>query len=471
MNDEITRLSLVEVATEIRSGRVSSREVTEAALARIERLQPALDCFISLDAEGALAEAGRADEDQAKGRIRGPLHGVPLAHKDMFYRTGRVATGGSKIRRRFVADRTATVMARLDAAGAIYLGGLNMAEFAAWSTGYNPTFGTCRNPWDRERITGGSSSGSAAAVAARMVFGALGSDTGGSIRNPAGFCGVVGLKPTYGRVSRHGAMALSWSLDHVGPLARTVSDAARLTAVIAGADPDDPTSSAEPVPDYEAELGRGVEGLRLGVPERHYHERATPEVRALLESSLKTFESLGMRLVPVEAPDPAPIFDVSSAVQRAETATLHRDWYATRKDDYFEQVRMRIEPGFFVPSVRYIQAQAMRGRLVADFVHRAFGQCDLLHLPLATRPTPRNAEFEGDPAEAARLAAQLTDLTRPHNYLGLPVLALPVGFLAGGLPLGCQLVGRPFAEAALFRAGFAYQQATDWHLRRPADPV
>jgi aspartyl-tRNA(Asn)/glutamyl-tRNA(Gln) amidotransferase subunit A len=469
LSDDLTGLSLCEVADAIRRRRASSVEVAQACLTRIERLQPVLNCFIAVEAEAALGAARKADAELAKGRVRGPLHGVPLAHKDMFYREGRVASCGSSIRQDFVADRTSTAVARLEDAGAIQLGRLNMSEFAFWSTGFNSTFGTCVNPWDVERITGGSSSGSGAAVAARMVFGALGSDTGGSVRNPAGFCGIVGLKPTLGRISRYGAMPLSSSLDSIGPFGRTVRDCARLTGVIAGADPNDPSASAEPVPDYEAKLEGGIEGIRIGVPKNFFYDRVSAEVKPVLEASLSVLESLGAVIVEVAVPDPREADEFANLIIKAESAALHEAWVRDRREDYYEQLLLRVEPGFYVPAVRYIQALAMRAGLLGRFVETVFGHCDVLHLPLGKQRTPTNAAFESDPDEAARLAAPLIEHTRPLNYLGVPVLALPCGFLGDGLPLGCQLVGRPYAEALLFRVGHAYQTVTDWHCRAPSE--
>ncbi len=436
----------------------------------MERLQPTLNCFIAVEAEVALEAARRADADLGQGHVRGSLHGVPLAHKDMFYREHRVASCGSSIRKDFVADRTSTAVARLKAVGALQLGRLNMSEFAFWSTGFNSTFGTCVNPWDPTRITGGSSSGSGAAVAARTVYGALGSDTGGSVRNPAGFCGIVGLKPTYGRISRYGAMPLSASLDSVGPFGRTVRDCARLTGVVAGADPNDPSASAEAVPDYEAGLDGGIEGIRIGVPRDFFYDGVSAEISSILEASLDVFETLGATIVEVTVPDPSEPDELANLVIKAESAALHEAWVRDRREAYFEQLLLRVEPGFCIPAVRYIQALAMRAGLIGRFVETVFSHCDVLHVPLGKQRTPTNAAFEDDPAGAAGLAAGLIEHTRPFNYLGVPVLALPCGFLGDGLPLGCQLVGSPYAEALLFKVGHAYQTVTDWHCRAPSEP-
>ena len=309
-------LSLCEAAGRIRSRALSSREVTAACVERIERHAGALNCFIRFDPDEALAQADAADRALAAGDPIGPLHGVPLAHKDMFYRAGVACTCGSKIRRDFVPDRTATVLRRLDAAGALDIGGLNLSEFAHGPTGHNAHFGACRNPWNPAHISGGSSSGSGSSVAARLVFGALGSDTGGSVRLPAAANGLVGIKPTQTRVSRHAMMGLSFSLDNAGPLTRTVRDSARLLGVIAGHDPEDATSSDLPVPDYEAAtLGPDIRGLRVGVPRNYYYDTVVPEVKALLDGSLRELAGLGVEIVEVTVPHHEHIAHLQHVIQ------------------------------------------------------------------------------------------------------------------------------------------------------------
>ena len=468
MSDALARLSLVEVAAAIADGRASSVEVTEACLARIDRLQPVLNCFISLEPEAAMAAARRADAARAQGAALGPLHGVPLAHKDMFYRQGKVSTGGSKIRRDFVADRTATVQARLASAGALYLGGLNMSEFAIGPTGHNVHYGPCRNPWDVERITGGSSSGSGAAVAARLIYGALGSDTGGSVRIPAALCGLVGLKPSQNRVSRYGGLPLSFSLDCFGPLARTVRDCARLTAVIAGPDPLDPTSSRAPVDDYEAACGRQIDGLRIGVPKSYSEVEPAADVARAMTESLKVLADLGAEIVELAVPDTAPLNPLSTIVTRSEAATIHRDWLIHRRDDYSPQVRRRLEIGLAIPATRYLEALSLRGQYLEAFADAVFAHCDVLHLPTVAIAAPGIVETDiGDSDALPAMLLRLTGFTRPINYLGLPALSVPAGFAEQNLPVAFQLVGRPFAEATLFAAAAAYQAATDWHTREP----
>ena len=469
MSDDIHLMSLVELADAIAARQLSAVEVVNATVARAKRLQPVLNCFISLQAEAALESAAAADAALARGDAPGPLHGVPLAHKDMFYRTGHVTTCGSRIRKDFVPDHDSTALTRLNRAGAIYLGGLNMAEFATGPTGHNEHWGDCRNPWDQAHISGGSSSGSGASVGGRVVYGALGSDTGGSVRLPSACCGVVGLKPTNGLVSRYGLMPLSYTLDTVGPLVRTVRDAARITGVIAGHDPLDPTSSHRPVPDYEAALAEGGTGLRIGVPTDYFYDIATDEVRALMERSLDVFRAAGAEVVEVPVPDIARINHLSNVVLSSEAATIHEPWIAGRPDDYQEQVRNRYEPGLHVPAVKYIQALSARAGLLREFADSTLAGVDALHTPGIPFPIPTRDETNvGGGERMAQMVAGLSWCTRAANYLGGPALIVPCGFTESGLPAAFQLMGRPFSEATLFRLGHAYQDATDWHRRAPS---
>jgi len=461
--------SLCEAAERIRSREISSREVTAACTERIERHAGALNCFIRFDAEEALAQADAADRTLAAGEPVGPLHGVPLAHKDMFYRAGVVCSCGSKIRRDFVPDRTATVLRRLDAAGALDIGGLNLSEFAHGPTGHNAHFGACRNPWNLAHIPGGSSSGSGSSVAARLVFGALGSDTGGSIRLPAAANGLVGIKPTQTRVSRHAMMGISFSLDNAGPLARTVRDAARLLGVVAGHDPQDATSSPLPVPDYEAATeAPDIQGLRVGVPRNYYHDTVAAEVKTLLDASLREIEGLGAEIVEVTVPHHEHIAHLQHIVQTSEAAALHADWLAGRADDYGPQVRARIVPGLAMPASWYLRTLQLRPRLVADFVEQVFGKCDVLHLPVFPMPVPTIEETDVGASRAfARVIAGIVRCTLPLNFLTCPSIVVPCGFTASGLPCSFQLAGRPFDEATLCRAAAAYEAVTDFPARVP----
>ena len=466
MSEDILDLGLTELAAAIRKRKVSSHEATRACLDRTHRVQPHLNCFISIEAETALKAARAADRAVARGAKVGLLHGVPLAHKDLFYRKGRVSTAGAKILRDYRPRVTATVVERLQTAGAIWLGALNMSEFAGNPTGHNEHFGDCRNAWNVEHVSGGSSSGSGVAVAARICYGALGSDTGGSIRHPAAFNGVVGLKPTWGRVSRFGVLPRSWSLDTVGPLARTVRDCARLMRVIAGADVNDATCSSEPVPDYEKELGGSVKGLRIGVPANYYYDGATADVRRSMRQSLEALESLGARLIELEVPDPQRLLDLSNMISQPEVAAVHGKWLRERPQDY-SIWRAAIEPGLFLPAASHLEAQMARPRLVREFVDAVFGRVDLLHAPVYAKPVPTIAESTPRSPDDIPRVQGISRNNRPANFLGIPALSVPAGFSSNHLPIAFQLMGRPFSEPLLFRVAHAYQRVTDWHRRAP----
>ena len=467
-----TALTLREAAADIAQGRLRAEALLEACLERIERWQPELNCFIRVTEEKARRRAREADKAVEAGHRLGPLHGVPLAHKDMFYRAGDVCSCGSKIRSAFVPDHTATALTRLDAAGAIEVGRLNMAEFAMGPTGHNDHFGRCRNPWNRAYISGGSSSGSGAAVAASLVFGALGSDTGGSVRLPAAACGVVGIKPTQGRVSRYGAMPLSSSLDCIGVLARNVADCARLLSVIAGADEHDMLASGRDVPDYEGALHGAADagsltGVTVGVPDRYYFDDIDDEVADLLAASRAVLEARGAKIIDVPIADHGAFSDLASALLTSEGATLHLPWLRDRPQDYSPQIRARLLPGLAVPATLYLQAQQARGRLLGELLRETFSKCDMLHVPVLKRSVPTAAETDvGASASMAGVLAQIVAATRPINYLGLPALAVPIGFTRNGLPQAMQLIARPFREALLFRVGGAYE-ATAGRTERP----
>ncbi len=468
MSDALLNMNLTDVADAIRRKKVSAIEVTRACIARAEKVQPVLNCFIALEPEDALKAARKADRAIARREPVGSLHGVPLAHKDMYYRRGKVSTCGSKILRNYRPDRTATVVERLDAAGAIWLGNLNMAEFAANPTGHNEHWGNCRNPWNPAHITGGSSSGSGSAVGARACYGSLGSDTGGSVRLPAAACGVVGIKPTYGRISRYAILPRSWSQDVVGPLTRSVRDCARMTRVIAGADERDATCSSAPVPDYERGIAAGIKGLKIGVPANHFYDGIAPEVERCMRESLSALRSLGAKIVELKVPDPQQMFLLSNTISICEAATMHAEWMRTRPQDYSLMVRSRVEAGFHIPAASYLEALNLRAHFLREFVQKVFGKCDVLHAPVLIMPVPTIAETTvGASADVPALIARITRNARPFNYLGTPALSVPAGFSASGLPVAFQLVGRPFAEATLFRAGHAYQSVTDWHTRMP----
>ncbi|MDD9877266.1 MAG: amidase [Magnetovibrio sp.] len=469
MSDDLHRLSLSEVAAAIAGGELTSAEVTEAAIERLETAGPALHAVQAMDADAAMQAARAADAERARGALRGPLHGVPLAHKDMFYRAGRVTGCGSRIRADFVPETTARVLQGLDAAGALDIARLNMVEFAYGVTGHNEVTGTPRNPWNTDHITGGSSSGSGAAVAGRLIYGALGSDTGGSIRFPCCCNGVVGMKPTWSRVSRFGAMPLSLSLDTIGPITRTVRDNALMFQAIAGHDPRDPTSSRRAVDDMSKDLDAGVKGLRVAVPENYFYDPVDPGVAALVRASLDVLADAGAELVAVTVPETMALANtMTNLLTATEGAALHQNWLQTRFDDYGRQTRARLMSGLTIPASRYLQARNLRAPILAEFADAVFGKADVLHIPVMVTGAPTIAESDAaaNPGFMDMITA-MGHCTRPINYLGLPALTVPCGFLENGLPTAFQLVGRPFAEAALFRAGQAYQAATDWHAELP----
>jgi aspartyl-tRNA(Asn)/glutamyl-tRNA(Gln) amidotransferase subunit A len=392
---------------------------------------------------------------------------VPLAHKDMYYEAGRVVTCGSKIRRDFVASTTSTALQRLKDAGTVRLGTLQMAEFAYGPTGHNAHFGAVHNPWAFDHITGGSSSGSGAAVAARLTFAALGSDTGGSVRMPAHFCGVTGLKTTVGRVSRAGAMPLSQSLDTVGPLARTAGDCALLLSLMAGADPEDPTAVSGPLPDYMAAVQRPVKGLTIGIPTAFYVDDLDPEVARIIDETVAVLKREGAAIVQVELPDQRQLSAASQLVLAVEAAAFHKRWMIERPQDYGPQVLMRLQNGLAVPAVSYLEAMRWRGPALAAHLAAVNG-VDAVIAPVAPLAAPTIAESDvGNSPDADAVIQRLTRFTRPVNYLGLPSLAIPAGFTRDGLPVGMQLIGRPFDEATLLRIGAAFQRATDFHDRVP----
>lgn len=460
-------LTLTEVAQAITAKKLSSRDVTQACLDRIARAQPKLNAFMAIEPESALAAADAADAALAKGERKGPLHGVPLAHKDMYYEAGFVVTCGSKIRRDFVATTTSTALQRLKDAGQVRLGSLQMSEFAYGPTGHNAHYGAVRNPWGLDHITGGSSSGSGSAVAARLTFAALGSDTGGSIRMPAHFCGVTGLKTTVGLVSRAGAMPLSHSLDTVGPLARTAEDCALLTGLMAGADPADPTVSHRPVPDYPAATKQPLQGLSIGIPKSFYVDDLDPEVARVLDDTKAALVREGVRVIEVELPDQRQLSAAAQLVLAVEAAGFHGQWMRERPQDYGPQVLMRLQNALAIPAVTYLEAMRWRGVALAEFVAAVAG-VDAVLAPVSPVPAPTIAESDvGNSLNAEAVIQRLTRFTRPINYLGLPSLALPCGFSKAGLPIGLQLIGRPFDEATLLRIGAGWQRATDFHRQCP----
>ncbi len=470
IDETICSLSLAELADAIRAKRVSAVEATEASLKRLKRFggPDRLNCVAGLDEEDALRQARAADKALGQGRVLGPLHGVPLAHKDMFFRKGRASGCGARFLNDAPATTTATVLERLDQAGAIEIARLAMVEFALGLTGHNAVAGTPRNPWNPTHITGGSSSGVAAAVAARLVFGALGSDTGGSIRFPAAACGLAGLKPTYGRVSRFSALPLSFSLDTIGPLARTVGDCALLFEAIAGFDSRDPASSRRPVPDVRAGLEGGVRGLRVGVPKSYFYDPLQPEMAELVRASLEVYRRAGARVVEVPIPDIAAANPLTTLVTATEGAAAHMPWLGEHAGDYGAATLGRLAAGLLIPANAYVEALAWRKAIVREFCARVFANCDVLHAPVmvAAPPTIAESDIGANPGFGRAMVA-MGHCTRPFNFLGLPAISVPCGFTGNGLPAAFQLAARPFAEDVLLCAARAYERETDWHRRAP----
>ncbi|WP_170984530.1 amidase [Rhodoligotrophos defluvii] len=462
----VLELDLTELAGRIASGDISAQEATRASLDALDGLGRALNCTVATYRDEAMERAATADRDRARGISHGPLHGVPMAHKDLFDVQGRVNAAGSLIRRHHRATGTATAIRRLDAAGAINVGRLHMAEFALSPTGYNGHLGHCRNPWNPDFITGGSSSGSAAAVAARLVPASLGSDTGGSARIPAGACGAVGLKPTYGLIPKDGVTPLSSSLDCISPITRSAADCALLLSVVAGPAATDPVTTHAPRVDYMAALDKGVAGLVIGILPDRALARVDPEISAILDASIEAFRDLGARIVEVDIGSLEPINDLNRVVLVVEAAAYHGRDLSTRPRDFSAHVLSRLETGLYMPATRYAEALTLRGKLARRFVEHAFTEAHLLLLPCMPVPVPTIAS-DADGLTGTG-ASDIMDFTRAMNFLGIPAASIPAGFTANGLPASLQLVGRHFDEARILAAAHAFQQATDWHRQAPA---
>ncbi len=465
---ELYWLSLAELAPLIRTHEVSPVEITQVHLDRISSLDRQLTAYITVTADLALAQAQHAEQKIMSGHYQGPLHGVPYSVKDIYATKGIRTTAGSKILQDWIPDFDSTVCARLSQAGAILLGKTNTHEFAYGGTTDNPHWGTTRNPWDLGHIPGGSSGGSGTAVAAGLATFSLGSDTGGSIRCPAAFCGIVGLKPTYGRVSCYGMIPQAWSCDHAGPMARSVEDIALILQAIAGYDPLDPVSSQQPVPDFTKELYPEIRGLRLGIPRELVDFPVEPAVRMAFEQSWQVFEKLGATVKEISIPGLSFASATNWAIILPETCANHEENLLSRPEDYGEDVRTLLELGKFSFATDYIRAQRMRRRIIEEVEAALREQVDLLFIPSQPIAAPSIGQrtvvlggVERDPLNS------LVHFTCPFNLTGLPALALPAGFNEHGLPLGIQLVGRAFDESLVLRVGYAYEQATEWHRRHP----
>jgi len=484
---ELTDLTIDDAAAGLRERTFSSEDLTRAVLARIEATEPALHSFITVTPELALEQARGADARRAAGTARGPLDGIPVGIKDIINTRGVRTTAGSRILESFISPYDATVARRLREAGAVCVGKTNCDEFAMGSSNENSAYGGARNPWDTTRVPGGSSGGSASAVAGRQCLGALGTDTGGSIRQPAAHCGVVGLKPTYGRVSRYGVIAYASSLDQVGPMARSVRDCAHLLGATAGHDRLDSTSVPRPVPDYIAGLDGGVRGLRIGLPKEYFVEGMSPEVEQAVRTAVRQLESLGASIEEVSLPHTeyavAAYYLIATAEASSNLARYDGTRYGLRVDEgngllamyrqtrgagFGAEVKRRIMLGTYALSAGYYDAFYLKGQKVRTLIRRDFEQvfarCQAIVTPTAPTTAFRLGEKTTDPLEM-----YLSDIfTISVNLAGLPGLSLPCGFDSQGLPIGLQIVGQPFDEETVLRTAHAYEHSTDWRQRAPA---
>jgi aspartyl-tRNA(Asn)/glutamyl-tRNA(Gln) amidotransferase subunit A len=463
---DLAALSARSLAKAIRDKKVSSVEATKAAIDRLQACHELTHCIIALEADEALAGAKAADAAIANGSAKGPLAGVPLAHKDMFDRKGKIASWGAKIRADKPAASDATAISRFKASGALQIAALHLTEFAFGPAGHNYVLGHARNPWDPTRIPGGSSAGTAASVAYGAIPAGLGSDTGGSLRLPAAACGVTSIKPTWGRISRAGAMPLAPSLDTIGVIARHVEDLALTLGFLAGPDARDPAASSLPVPDYVARLNDPVKGLKVGVDEVVVRE-AHPEVQRMVEQVLGILGKLGLARSACAFPDWQTLDQLVQLVQMPDASAGHNAYLRTRPNDYGPQVRARLELGHFIPAVDHMTALRARGTYLQRTLDNTFKDIDIAILPILADPLPTIAELDvaGGPTLQAAMG-RVVKFTRPINYLGLPTLTLPIP-RGGGLPNGIQLIGRPFSEAQLFAIGQAYQREVPPEIARP----
>ena len=464
---EICYMGAGDLSKLVQSKEISPVEIIEAHLTRIDATEPVLNSFITLLADQARKSARQAEKDIQAGRYKGPLHGIPVALKDLYNTGGVRTTSGSRIFDTFIPTEDCTVAAKFHQAGAILLGKLNMHQFAYGPTGENPDYGHMHNPWNPDMVTGGSSGGSGSAAAAGQCTITTGSDTGGSIRIPAALCGIVGLKPTYGLVSRYGLSALSWSLDHPGPMTRTVEDTAITMNVIAGHDPKDVASAKVDIPDYTSALTGDVKGLRIGIVKEYFEVPLDPQVRKAVMDAISLLESMGAEIKEVSYPMFNQSQAISSTVLMAEATAYHRDLLEKDGHQLYEPVRQRLEAGLFISAAEYLRAQQARsifdqqGRRLLDEVDLLAGPTDPVTAPEILASKVMAGEQE------VGVVGALTQYTRPYNINGFPAISVPCGFSDDEMPIGLQLAGRPFDELTVLRAAHAYEQANDWHTRRP----
>jgi aspartyl-tRNA(Asn)/glutamyl-tRNA(Gln) amidotransferase subunit A len=454
--------SILEIGQRLRNRELSPVELAKDCLVRIEKLNPALNAFITVTADLALQQARQAESEILRGEHRGPLHGIPLGLKDIIDTAGIRTTAASALFKDRIPTQDAEVVRRLRNAGAVFLGKQNLHEFAYGGSSMISFYGEVHNPWDPAHIAGGSSGGSAAAVAAGLGFGAIGTDTAGSIREPAAQCGVVGIKPTFGRVSARGVIPLSTSLDHIGPIARTVSDVALLLQAIAGFDAEDTNSVDTPVPDYLAALQVEAKAARIGVPRKFFYEDLGAEVASAVERALAMLRNLGceVREITLDVP-------TDRTLQAAESYAHHREFIQRNSEMYQPETLRRIRSG---ENISKAQVEAAQNDLakVRTGIQSIFSNLELLVTPAVPIPAPRLAELKQDPDLLRPRELVLLRNTRPFNFWGLPAISVPCGFTGAGLPIGLQIAGPPWSEAAVLRLAYAYEQATTWHKREPS---
>ncbi len=464
---ELCYMSAGELARLIGTRQVSPVEVIDAHLERIEATEHTLNSFITLLADNAREVARRAETQIQAGNYRGPLHGIPVGLKDLFNTAGVRTTSGSRIFDNFIPSEDCTVATRFRQAGAILLGKLNMHQFAYGPTGENFDYGHMHNPWNPEMVTGGSSGGSGSAAAAGQCTITMGSDTGGSVRIPAALCGIVGLKPTYGLVSRAGLTPLSWCLDHPGPMVRTVEDAAITMNAIAGHDPKDQATTSRDIPDYTAALTGSVEGLRIGVVKEYFDAPLDSEVESAVRGAISQLAEMGATVTEVSLPLFRESQAISGTILMSEAAAYHRDLLARDGDKLTPSVRLRLEAGLFVTAADYLKAQQGRARFNHEMA-QVLREVDLLAGPTEPVTAPPILATEiGIGDQTVGVTGALTQYTRPYNISGTPAITVPCGFSESGMPIALQLAGRPFDEATVLRAAHAYEQASEWRLRRP----
>ncbi|MBU17405.1 MAG: Asp-tRNA(Asn)/Glu-tRNA(Gln) amidotransferase GatCAB subunit A [Chloroflexi bacterium] len=461
-------ISATELASLIKSREISPVEATEAYLERIPHVDGKLNSYITVTSERAMADARQAEQEIVSGKYRGPMHGIPIGIKDQVYTKGILTTGGSTILKDFVPTEDATVVTKLNEAGAVLLGKLNMSEFAMGDAFEHP-YGRPHNPWDLSRNAGTSSSGSGAATAAFLCATSLGEDTGGSIRGPASFCGLVGIRPSWGRVSRHGVLGASWSMDQVGPISRTVSDCAITLAAIAGHDPKDGYTWDIPVPDYLADMSGGVQGLKIGViTERVEGDAVDPQVRDLVLKAIAQLGELGAVVSDIEIPLIAQSATISTAVTYGDVSGVHREGIDQRLKEYDYNIQLRLLTGAILPAQAHQKAVRLR-HMIRQQILDALDQVDVLVMPTSSIPASTLPEKAGVESKAAfmEMLGGRRSFTAPFNLANVPALSINCGFTCEDLPVGLQIAGKPFDESMVFRVAHAYEQATDWHTRRP----